>query len=156
MATTAPTHCEFNTGPDYCEVSLRKNDKVNGIICSGLLSREDTKYEGRGSLDDYFSYGIINIISGNKILPLTAGNEWLSFYDDIVEFYKLESIDSNLNIKDLFIKEYEPNASINILHSLINIGSEIFQDARPSNAEESKIVKGFVRSKSKLISSKKL
>ena len=62
----------------------------------------------------------------------------------------------NINYKEYFIAEYSVPNSINLMNSLLAIGSEIFKDARPRNELESKSVDNFFRRKAKTIARKKI
>jgi flagellar biosynthesis regulator FlbT len=74
---------------------------------------------------------------------------------EIIEAYINENIvDNLLSINEWLVKEYTPYNAIDLLQSFVDIGGEIFKDARPRNELESKSIDAFVRSKAKTISLK--
>jgi len=114
-----------------------------------------------GTIEEYLSSDFVSF--SNRWIPQTY--PWILYttsivfektIEKIISTYKKENIIHNLDINDLFVREYPPHDSINVLHSLVDIGEEIFKDARPRNELEEKIINDFVRSKAKILSSKKL
>jgi len=87
-----------------------------------------------------------------------ASNAWAvtfkvgSFFDEDIEQKKYMVIKSLRQES----REFIPSSAINVLHSLVDIGEEIFKGARPRNELESKSINDFIRSKTKTISSKRL
>ncbi|MFH1136441.1 MAG: hypothetical protein V1816_10205 [Pseudomonadota bacterium] len=72
----------------------------------------------------------------------------------VIESYKRENTVHMLNINSVFVKEYTPQISLEIFQSFIDIGTQMFKDARPKTEYEAKIVKNFVSSKAKTIFSR--
>lgn len=110
---------------------------------------------------EYLSCGVPLPI--NDLISLTYS--WMHFassdvfektVEEIISVYKKENTVHNLDINNLFVREYTPHVSLNLLHSLVDIGKQIFKDARPRNELEAKIIDDFVRSKTRVISSKQL
>ena len=76
---------------------------------------------------------------------------------EIVEIYINENIIVNLlDINKWLVKEYTPYDSINILPSLVDIGGEIFKDARSTNELETKSINAFIQMKAKTLLFKEL
>ena len=157
---TASNEIEANTlatGEYDTEYDTKiRNQKVLGFRCATIQKSNDSSISSTwATVDDYLifasSYLSENLPSTNAPLP-----EHAKIADVFRDVYKRENLLHNLNINDLFVKEYMPQSSIKTLHSIIDIGKEIFGDARQRNEMEAKIINAFVRRKSKVISSKKL
>lgn len=156
--STVPFQNEFNTVAMGEFGTKHRNQKVGGFRCSKIQGEKDSSMSSSWStIEDYLSYGIASY--GIDQISQTCSRAFYNppeVLEEIISIYKNENIAHNLNINDLFVREYKPHTEINLLHSLVDIGNEIFKDARPRNEVEAKIINDFVRSKTKVISSTQL
>ena len=160
LMTTAPTYSKFSTDAfDDTERDIKKNQKVSGARWTLIRRANNSSISAIWpNIDDYLACDIKALSVGhlaNDIpwdecqFPNTKEN-----IDEIIAAFRIKI--NNQDVTDLYVKAYKPQVSLNLLHSLVDIGAELFKDARPSNREESEIINSFVRSKSKVISSKKI
>jgi aspartokinase-like uncharacterized kinase len=152
--STGPYPNEFNTATADESVTKHKNQKVIGLLCSRMLRSKDSCISlGWRTTEDYLSFSVASP-------DLPQAHHTISVLDksteEIISTYKNENIVHNLNINHLFVREYTHHIPVKLLHLLVDAGKEIFKDARPRNEVEAKIVNDFVRSKSKVLFSKKL
>lgn len=158
---TDPRLMEFDTVSSDQFDTKNKNEKIITLINGRKQSRRDSSESAKGPREwqDYFG----------RMLSYQAQQEPLTYtwrdYEEyerfklsvkeIVEAYINENIMVNLlDINKWLVKEYTPYNAISLLHSLVDIGREIFKDARSRNELESKSINAFVRSKAKTISFK--
>lgn len=157
--STAPTMNKLTTLSIEEDVIKRKNDKVFGVRCTKIQGKKDSSFSFRWeTVNDYLSCS--SILGGwGQLSPLTiAVTSGIPFEkaEDIIGSYKAENIVHMLDINNRFVREYTHVNSLNILHSLIDIGTEIFKNARPRNDYESRKINEFIRSKARTISSRPL
>lgn len=153
--STVPYPNEFNTAAADESVTKHKNQKVIGLLCSKMLGSKDSSMSLRwGTTEDYLSFGVAS--PDWPQAPRTAFVLLDKSIEEIISTYKNENIVHNLNINHLFVREYTHHTPVKLLHLLVDVGKEIFKDARPRNEVEAKIINDFVRSKSKVLFSKKL
>lgn len=160
--STAPVFNKLTTlsGEEY-DIK-RKNDKVFGVRCTRMQGKKDSSLSSKWEdVNEYLSCGLNSLRRAWTpfadcwtILLTSAPFEQAA--EDIIETYKAENLVHMLDINNLFVREYTPLSSIDVFHSLVDIGEEIFRDARPRNEDESKRIDDFVRSKAKTISSRPL
>jgi len=139
----------------------RKNDKVFGVRCTKFQGMKDSSQSSKwADAKEYLSRGLESV--GRWGMPLTDyWRAWTSepfegAAKDIIAAYMAENLIHMRDINSLFVREYAPFSSIDVLHSLVGIGEEVFSDARPRNEDESRRIDDFVRSKAKTIFTKPL
>jgi hypothetical protein len=145
-----------------------KNGKILSLITNAKrrckeASSENQKWE---EIESHENFGRIHYYLGIWREPRM--HLWKGHTDDlgecllasdlreIIETYKKENLIINLDINNLYVTEYTPHDSIKLLHQIVDIGKEIFKDARPSNVSEEKAIDTYFRSKTRTIHYKEL
>lgn len=81
----------------------------------------------------------------NEILQTSAYT-----FDQLKEMGKILKDQKISDVSEL-VTEYISHERLELFHSIIDIGTEFFKDARPRNELEAKIINSFLRSKSKIL-----
>ena len=158
MASTTPYLNELNTAASGFLDTKQRNQKVNGLHCARIQRK-------KGSSNSSFWETVEEYLSCNLEEEVSYFHPWVYYtvfgnfdktVEELISTYKNENLAHNLDINRLYIKEYTSYASINLLHSIVNIGEQIFKDARPRNELEEKFINSFVSSKSKVLSHRQL
>jgi hypothetical protein len=153
---------EFDTVASQQFDTKPKNEKIINLINTKKQLKRDSS-ESSKRLEQLLDYL-------NHTLDYQAWQESLTYIwqpykefeqfrlsiKEIVETYMSENIMLNLDINKWLVKEYAPYDSINLLHSLVDIGREIFKDARSTNELEDKSINAFFQKKAKTIHFKEL
>ena len=155
--STAPLSYDFDTSPSFEHDTESRNLKVSGLMCARNLKYTDSSVDSSwqtieedlscSSLKSFFKKLLFRF--GNPSYDTTL-EDHTKYINDVWSAYEIgDSTNNLLELNDYFDPKSKP-------HALSEIGNELFKEARPRNAVESKIINDFIRSKSNLISSKKL
>ena len=159
--TTAPSFEPLSTLPVLMEQTKSKNLQLNKLLCSFKETKHDTSTSG--SWEQFIDGScmlpnddILDWNSHSKSRSLNTHSEVIKIkIDDLIFTYNFKNTDLNKG-ENLFFQEYSPIDHIKTLHSLLALGEELFKTSRPRNEDEIRIINDFVRSKTIILSSKKL
>lgn len=164
QALTFFLESKFDT-PDLEKYDTKKkNEKILSLMKAQVYwkeaSSESRKWEELGDFVKVHYYGGLwreppshawtvhtDELLGAPIVPNAK---------EIIETYKAENLIINLDINSLYVKEYTPFDSIKLFHEIVDIGNQIFKDARSSSILEEKAIDSYFRSKTRAIRYKEL
>ena len=162
--STAMDLNELTTLPTEEDDIKRKNDKVFGVRRTRIQGKKDSSLSSLWKdANEYLSCGFESFSEAFTPPSFDYLAAWTSesfedfvkdistHYRDIIASYIAENRVHMLDINKLYVREYAPSRSIDVLHSLVNIAEEVFGDARPRTENESRRIDGLVRSKTKTI-----
>ena len=75
---------------------------------------------------------------------------------EIIEARYYESIIDKLDVNKWVVKEYTTGDALKVLHSILDVGKEIFDDSRPRTEMEARAVNSFFNKKARTIHYKEL
>jgi hypothetical protein len=156
LSNTEPHFIAFDTS--IVQSSKYKNEKVISLInAKKQFKKDSSEMSGWLGVEDkpinkYYYEKWLNFLTSE----IHDYHELLeSAIREIVEAYKNVNILGKLNINSWYVREYSPS-TLNVLHSLVDIGSIIFEDSRSKTELESKWVNDFFSNKAKVIATKHL
>ena len=142
---------EYDTSTSEKFETKNKNRKILSLIYEKIRrKRGSSESTEEWTWDDYYGQQMPQI--SYVWTDVEQFDRLLSGIKEIIEVYINENKVSNLEkINEWLVKEYTVYNSIELLHSLVDTGKEIFRDARPRNELESKSINAFIQSKAKTI-----
>ena len=142
---------EYDTSTSEKFDTKNKNRKILSLIYEKIRRKRDSSESTEEwTWDDYYGQQMPQV--SYVWTDVEQFDRLLSGIKEIIEVYINENKVSNLEkINEWLVKEYTVYNSIELLHSLVDTGKEIFRDARPRNELESKSINAFIQSKAKTI-----
>jgi 2,3-bisphosphoglycerate-independent phosphoglycerate mutase len=153
LATTASLDQDaWNTLPVFEGENSGRNQRLNKVICAPLFEKRDTSSSIQLEEEDIgICHERSKRFSPSQRIVVDAGIEkFLQHVKDVIFSYVYETRNS------LLIKEYSNTEQVSTFHSLFAVGEELFGNARPRNEAEAEFINNFIRSKTRVIASKKL